>query len=181
MKSEKNTTAHPAATVIPVRNNGRGLEVLLLKRNPDLAFHGGAWVFPGGRIDPGDYTQAGTADIIDAARMAAVREAREEASLEIAPETMIWISRWTTPRGFPKRFEAWFFLADAAGQAVQVDGGEIHAARWMSPDQAIRDHEQGRLRLPLPTYVSVEMLIPYRDVRSALRAFSERQPLICDG
>ena len=29
-----------------------GLEVLLAKRSSKLAFHGGAWVFPGGRIDP---------------------------------------------------------------------------------------------------------------------------------
>ena len=32
-----------------------GVETLMLRRNSKLAFAGGAWVFPGGRIDPEDY------------------------------------------------------------------------------------------------------------------------------
>src|SRR5690348_4693324 len=47
--------AAPAATVVLVRDGERGLEVLLAKRSSTLEFHGGAWVFPGGRIDPEDY------------------------------------------------------------------------------------------------------------------------------
>ncbi len=31
----------------------------MLKRNRDLAFAGGMWVFPGGRIDPEDFESAG--------------------------------------------------------------------------------------------------------------------------
>ena len=48
-------TPIPAATVVPLRDGPRGLEVLLLKRNEALVFAPGAWVFPGGRIDAGDY------------------------------------------------------------------------------------------------------------------------------
>ena len=47
----------PAATVVLVRESPQqeDLEVLLLLRNSKLAFHGGHWVFPGGRVDKADF------------------------------------------------------------------------------------------------------------------------------
>ena len=62
----------PAATVVLVRDAPDGLEVLLARRSSKLAFHGGAWVFPGGRIDPGDYAERPD-DLLGAARRAAAR------------------------------------------------------------------------------------------------------------
>ena len=46
-------TPVPAATVVLVRETEEdsGLQVLLLQHNSRLVFHGGHWVFPGGRID----------------------------------------------------------------------------------------------------------------------------------
>ena len=41
-----------------VQHPALDLEVLLARRSSKLAFHGGAWVFPGGRIDPDDYAGA---------------------------------------------------------------------------------------------------------------------------
>ena len=43
--------AVPAATVIVLRDGPDGPEALMLKRDRDLSFAGGMWVFPGGRID----------------------------------------------------------------------------------------------------------------------------------
>ena len=74
--------AAPAATVILIRDGQTGLEVLLTRRSSQLAFHGGAWVFPGGRIDPEDYADAPD-DVFGAARRAAAREAKEEAGLDV--------------------------------------------------------------------------------------------------
>ncbi len=46
-----------AATVILLRRGGkhveRGLQVLLVQRNPEARFMPGVWVFPGGAVDPG--------------------------------------------------------------------------------------------------------------------------------
>src|SRR5205809_8037210 len=104
----------PAATVVLVRDGTRGLEVLLAKRSSKLAFHGGAWVFPGGRIDPGDY--AGVPDDVDAAaRRAAVREAKEEAGVDVDPDALVHVANWTTPEISPKRFATWFFAGPVAG------------------------------------------------------------------
>jgi 8-oxo-dGTP pyrophosphatase MutT (NUDIX family) len=43
-----------ASTVMLVRDADGGFEVLLLRRNKDLAFAGGAHVFPGGSVDKSD-------------------------------------------------------------------------------------------------------------------------------
>ena len=48
-----------AATAVLLRDSvGGGIEVLLLRRNATLAFAGGAWVFPGGAIDPPEIAAA---------------------------------------------------------------------------------------------------------------------------
>ena len=44
----------PSATLALLRNGAPGLEILLLKRSPRSGFIPGAWVFPGGTIDPSD-------------------------------------------------------------------------------------------------------------------------------
>ena len=42
------TIPRPAGTVIVLRGGASALEVLLVQRNPNARFMGGAWVFPGG-------------------------------------------------------------------------------------------------------------------------------------
>jgi len=48
--------AQPASTVILVRENS-GLEVYMTKRNSNLGFLGGFYVFPGGRRDEADFNE----------------------------------------------------------------------------------------------------------------------------
>ncbi len=43
-----------AATVMLVRDGDAGMEVLMLMRNLNSDFVGGAYVFPGGAVDPHD-------------------------------------------------------------------------------------------------------------------------------
>ena len=45
------TIPRPAATVILLRGGAESLEVLLVRRNPQARFMGGAWVFPGGSVN----------------------------------------------------------------------------------------------------------------------------------
>lgn len=44
----------PAATVILLRDGGGGLEVFLVRRTKGASFMGGAYVFPGGKLDAAD-------------------------------------------------------------------------------------------------------------------------------
>lgn len=79
----------PAATVILLRDKP-SFEVLMVERHADIGFAGGALVFPGGRIDPGDRNPAWTEHSsgcdpeLMSAQVAAIREAFEETGILIA-------------------------------------------------------------------------------------------------
>jgi 8-oxo-dGTP pyrophosphatase MutT (NUDIX family) len=174
MTGRPTTVAHPAATVVLVRDAPQGCEVLLVQRNARLSFHGGAWVFPGGRIDAGDYAAAGDpSDAIGAARHAAAREAFEEAGVVIAPEGLVVLSRWLTPLDAPKRFDAWFFAGRAGADEVRVDGEEIHEHRWMQPAEALAAQRAGEIDLPPPTWVTLDRLTGYRQASEVLAAAAQ--------
>ena len=44
--------------MILLRGGAERLEVLLVRRNPQARFMGGAWVFPGGAVDEGETHRA---------------------------------------------------------------------------------------------------------------------------
>ncbi len=178
MSNKLSVTPLPSATVILLRDTGDSIETLLLRRNSRLSFHGGAWVFPGGRIDPEDYSAETPDDLVVAARRAAVREAYEEAGLVVASEDLTFISHWTTPEGRPERFSTWFFAAAAGDGAVRIDGGEIHAHRWMRPDHALAAQRVGDLELPPPTFVTITKLSVYSTVGVAFSALAQSRPEI---
>lgn len=168
----------PSATVVLLRDTEHGLETLLLRRNAKIAFHGGAWVFPGGRIDPEDHP-AGKEDLFAAARQAAVREAQEEAGLIVVAEELTWIAHWTTPEGRPERYSTWFFVAAAKQHdAVHIDGDEIHDHRWVTPHEALAAQRTGAIELPPPTFVTLTKLSAYQTAGSALSVFSTCEPEI---
>ena len=163
-----------AATVVVLRDAHAGLEVLLMRRASELVFHGGAWVFPGGRIDPADLTHG---DLVATARRAAVREAHEEASLTLDPDRLVTVSHWTTPEGRPRRFATWFFAAVLDIHVdVVVDGGEISAHRWLRPDDALKARAEGQLELPAPTFVTLSLLTHFACSSEALAYFARTTP-----
>ncbi|BDZ38705.1 NUDIX domain-containing protein [Microbacterium suwonense] len=107
-----------AGTAVVLRDGRAGLESLLLRRPASGSF-AGAWVFPGGRVDPGD-TAEGMGEA-DAARNAAVRETAEEAGIRIGDLTLF--SRWVPPEETPVKFRTWFFLARDLGDRVRSNPG----------------------------------------------------------
>lgn len=154
----------PASTVVLLRDTVDGLETLLLKRNKALVFAGGAWVFPGGALDPQDFEAAG-GSIDEASRIAAAREAHEESGLSPRLEDMVLLSHWTTPVGEPRRFSTWIYAAPLAEDIdVVIDGGEIHDSRWLSVRKAAAEHESGDLAMLPPTYFTLLGLARYATV-----------------
>jgi 8-oxo-dGTP pyrophosphatase MutT (NUDIX family) len=171
MSEAQPAIAHPAATVVLLRESRNGCEVLLVRRNAQLSFHGGAWVFPGGRLDPADYA-ADAHDTIAAARRAAVREAREEAGLVVRPDALVVVSRWITPTPLPKRFDTWFFAGHGSDAPVAIDGSEIHDHRWLTPADALAAQRAHEIELPPPTYVTLTRLAQHGRAADALAAFA---------
>jgi 8-oxo-dGTP pyrophosphatase MutT (NUDIX family) len=142
-----------AASVILLRGGDAALEVLLARRNPASRFMGGAWVFPGGALEPADGSLRDTA----------VREVAEEAGLTLpGAEALVPFSRWITPKGLPIRFDTHFFLAVApAGQEPRVDGAEMVDHRWFAPEAALAAHRDGGLQLVFPTIKHLEQLAAF--------------------
>jgi 8-oxo-dGTP pyrophosphatase MutT (NUDIX family) len=168
--------AVPAGTVVLIRDGLEGLEVLLARRSSQLAFHGGAWVFPGGRIDPDDY--AGTPDdVFAAARRAAAREAKEEAGVDVDPEGLLHVSNWTTPEISPKRFATWFFVGEVAGGEAVADGIETDELRWFRPDDAFAAREAGEIELAPPQYVTLLWLGEHANVANVMLAARTDDPI----
>ena len=159
------TEARPAATVIPVRDGEPGLELLLVQRNPESRFMGGAWVFPGGAVNEGE-SEAETA----------VREAEEEASLELDAETLVPFSRWITPRQVKVRFDTHFFVAPTpADAAPQCDGEECVDLRWIGPAAALEAYKADELMLVFPTIKHLEQLTEFGSVEAVLEHARSRR------
>lgn len=161
--------AIPAATVVVLRDAPGGPEALVLRRDSDLSFAGGMWVFPGGRIDAGDTDDD---DLELAARRAAAREAAEEAGLVIDPADLYRWSHWTPPPIAPKRFSTAFFVTrhPAGAAEVVVDDGEIREHRWARPADVLELRDRGEVALSPPTFITLHQLLPHRNVTSVLRA-----------
>ncbi len=156
--------------MILLRGRQDGLEVLLVKRNPEARFMGGAWVFPGGAVDRGEGEGDG------ALRAAAVRELAEEAGIELeGPAALVPFSRWITPAEVKIRFDTWFYLASLPGGArPRVDGEEVVQARWYEPAKALEAGRQGALLLVFPTIKHLEQLARF-DSASDLMDYARRR------
>ena len=82
-------TPREAVSVILLREGPNGHEVLLVERNPEQRFMGGAWVFPGGATHAEDESLEATGR----------RELEEEAGIALPAETeFVPFSRWITKR-----------------------------------------------------------------------------------
>lgn len=168
--------AVPAATVVLLRDGSDGPEALMLRRNSKLEFVGGMWVFPGGRVEPSDIDTDRPYDDTASAKRAAVREAAEEAGLTIDADSLVWFSHWTPPAISPRRFVTWFFLARAPDGAVTVDGSEIQAHDWIRPVDALARRNALEIELAPPTWITLEQLLAFKDVETALATLGGRAP-----
>ncbi|MGH0028459.1 MAG: NUDIX hydrolase [Myxococcota bacterium] len=164
-----------AATVVVLRDTRDGLETLMLRRNSKIAF-GGMWVFPGGRVDAGDAAGLADDDELAIARVAAVREAEEEAGLALAADALVPFSHWTPPPITPKRFLTWFFLAPAPAGEIRIDDGEIREHSWLSPRRALEKRDAGEIELAPPTFVTLHALARANDVADALARADAAEP-----
>jgi 8-oxo-dGTP pyrophosphatase MutT (NUDIX family) len=158
-----------AASLILLRDGAERAEVLLVQRNPEQRFMGGAWVFPGGAVHEEDADHAATA----------VRELEEEAGIAMPDGAeLVPFSRWITPEGelVNIRFDTWFFVARAPHGAVATpDGGECVDARWITPSGALEAHARDELALVFPTIKHLELLSELDSVEATLAAARERR------
>jgi 8-oxo-dGTP pyrophosphatase MutT (NUDIX family) len=167
------STPRPAATVVVARDlAGGGFEVLMLRRNDKVAFMGGAYVFPGGRVDerdaagtPGQLIGSGRrfSDLSLAEewsyRIAAAREVHEEASVQLEPASLVPMAHWVTPEVETRRYDTRFFVSRMpSNQEARHDGDETTALAWLTPANAIARCLDGTIMLPPPTWTTLKRM-----------------------
>jgi len=156
-----------AATVMLLRDCPTGLEVCMLQRNLQSDFVGGAYVFPGGGVDPEDAeadlepvvvgrTDAEASRLVGVERaglafwVAAIRESFEEAGVLLAVTDDDRVISFSDP-AVSERFEV--HRADVDGgrrrlaavcvdEGLRLDVGSIHYfSRWVTPLGAPRRYD----------------------------------------
>ncbi|MGA7204339.1 MAG: NUDIX hydrolase [Specibacter sp.] len=149
-----------AATVVLLRDGAAGLEALMLERPANSSAFAGAWVFPGGKVDPEDRIGPDGAELTDAqaAHAAGLREVAEETGLALVPEGLVELSLWTPMQRLPRRFRTWFLIAAAPGREVMLNPGEHENYAWLAPAEALQRHGAGSLSLAPPTWVTLHHL-----------------------
>ena len=80
--------------------------------------------------------------------------------LRLRTDLLAPLSRWVTPPGYPRRFDAHFFAAvlpeDAATPSIASD--EVVALEWFRPGDALDAMADGRIGLWLPTSSTLQQL-----------------------
>ena len=169
----------PAATVVIMRDSESDIELLMLRKSSKVAF-GGMWVFPGGKIDETDKVVDfdGSLNELATATNAAVRETLEEAAISVSQENLILFSHWVPPAITPKRFSTYFFATKLMdGDEVTIDDSEIIEHKWFRPCEAINSRDAGEIELAPPTWVTLNILLPFVTVKDALNDLDARDPM----
>jgi 8-oxo-dGTP pyrophosphatase MutT (NUDIX family) len=148
----------PASTVVLARPGSDGVEVLLLRRPLRSGFAGGAWVFPGGRVDPADgdaeltssvlgessHDWAGRLGLTDRAEalgfvIAALREAWEETGILLG-EASRAAALESTRRALLSDQIDMPEAVRAAGIRFHVDD-LLYIAHWITPEPEARRYD----------------------------------------
>ncbi len=162
--------ARHAASLILLREDG---SMLMGMRGAGHRFMPNRLVFPGGAVDPADarapvasplppHVQAmleksAAPRLARAIAVAAARELEEETGLSLGAPPGLggldYLGRAVTPPGSPIRFNARFFVVDAAAVTGTLAGsGELENLRWFAVEEALA------LDLARPTRAVITLL-----------------------
>ncbi|MDB5484268.1 MAG: hydrolase [Tardiphaga sp.] len=130
--------------------------------------------------------ERGSPDLIAASRATLIADTHREAlckneisftrilednHLVLALDLLVPYAHWITPVGMPKRFDTWFFLAEAPPEQLGAhDGRESTDSIWLSAQDALDGGVSGRFTLPFPTTRNLIRLGKQPDVDAALAA-----------
>lgn len=188
---DKVQSPRDSATLILVRRDDGRPRVLMGERSAAHAFMPNKYVFPGGRLDPGDSKMTPVRDLHAATlaklmtrmrgrpsanrarglAIAAIRETLEEAGLLFGRKTpdetpdlsaIHFFARAITPPGRTRRFDSRFFVAEAANVSNLDNPIHIGTEELLTLRWLTIDETLG-LDLPLITVDILGRLKPYLD------------------
>jgi recombination protein RecT len=83
----------------------------------------------------------------------------ERHDLQLMTDMLVEIARWTTPRSFPRRFDARFFVAELPPDAVlHPDPREVASHAWLTPRAALAAMADGTIGMWPPTSTTLQRL-----------------------
>ena len=154
----KTVPPKPAASLIVLREESEGPAVLMGMRGAGHRFMPNRLVFPGGRVDRADLRAPAATPLADHVRarlqrsaspalahglaIAVARELAEETGLSLgappALDGLDYLCRAVTPPGMPIRFNARFFVIDAArARGTLAGSGELEGLRFYPVEEAL--------------------------------------------
>jgi ADP-ribose pyrophosphatase YjhB (NUDIX family) len=164
------TAPLPAATLTLLRQRGNGLEVLLVRRNPNTTFGVDAgWGFPGGSVNSGSGGEAG--------RRAAAAKLTELTGIAVNPDELVAYSRWITPSVplFPSGVDTRFYLARGpAHSRPRPDRSQIVDAGWFEPQRALAG-QYADLPLDYATTQHLKSLAGFATAADAIESARSRE------
>ncbi len=127
----------PAATVLLLRDTAEGVQVLMTRRSPTASFAPGAYVFPGGGIDPADAAahaqstrRPGQTDLHLTQAIAAIRESFEELGVLLARHAD---GRHATTEDIAALDRKAPFAAQCKAHQLMLTGAEVFVlAHWVT-------------------------------------------------
>jgi 8-oxo-dGTP pyrophosphatase MutT (NUDIX family) len=155
--SDAAPTPRAAASLIVVREDADGPRVLMARRSAAHRFMPNVLVFPGGAVDPADHhapvatplrpavqarlERSASPSLAQALAVAAARELAEEVGLSLGTPPSLghlaYLCRAVTPPSRSIRFDARFFIVDAAHVSGVLQASlELEEPAWHSLEEA---------------------------------------------
>lgn len=98
--------------------------------------------------------------------------------LKLDLQALSVFARWITPPMMPKRFDTWFYIAQApADQLAVCDGWETVDAEWFAPAEALRLGALGERKVIFPTRMNLQLLAEATSSADAMARAAAR-PLV---
>lgn len=83
----------------------------------------------------------------------------ERDDLRLLTDELVEIARWTTPRAYPRRFDARFFVAELPpGAVLHPDPREVADHAWLTPRAALMQMVGGTIAMWPPTSTTLQRL-----------------------
>lgn len=148
----------PAAAVAFVRDTDRGIEVYLSRRPAHFRYYPGAFVFPGGRLDPDDK------DI----RATAAREVQEEIGIEIDTNRLIPLRNIHTSAHAGPVYHMLTFAYPADREFnTSLNTEEVDEEMWIMAREAL-----ARFELPYQIRAAVHTIASFASVAELVSALA---------
>jgi len=149
----------PAAAVAFVRDTEQGIEVYLSRRPAHFRYYPGAFVFPGGRLDPED----------DDLRATARREVREEIGIEIDIQLLVPLRNIHTSAHAGPVYHMLTFAYPAEGEFItSLNKEEVDEEVWIGARAAL-----ARFDLPYQIGAAIHTIAGFASVAELLNALGK--------